>query len=123
MTTPEPREFTEALLAFGVERLTEHLVELGLLWAGERQVPPNGLKLSRSDRIMEFVEDYEDGLLEEMAIVAPAALRHRVAQFRRDIRRATPELVESPAPAGSGTFAPHAPGGAPLPVGAAGATL
>ena len=114
MSTPEPRDFVESLTAFLTARMVEHLVELGVAWAGSRQVAPNGLRLSRQDRIMQFVEDHESGLLDEMAVVAPKALERYVAQFRRDIRREVPELVEAPTPAGSGTFAPYVEGGGRL---------
>ena len=101
MAVPDAREYTEKLITFGVERLTEHLVELAVIWVGTRNLAPNALELDRQERIMRFIADYEDGLLDEMALVAPKALVRYVDEFRRDIRAAVPELVEQPAPATS----------------------
>lgn len=100
------RDYMDEVRAQLVERLLDQLVDIArALTAGPSQVAFGGLDLKREDRIMQVIEDWESGILDEMAIVSPRQYRAVITQFRRDLTAVAPELAES-----SPSFTPNETG-------------
>ena len=108
---PMHRESYIELRNYLLDGLLDWATEMALNLIDDAGYAPDALKLKREDRIMEFIHDAEAGYLDEMAIVAPGALKKRYRQFRSDLNAASPTLAgESPPPVPvENRFAPAAP--------------